>query len=80
MKTKFDLDKYKRIRESVEYLKMVDTLKESDKLDYDKISQMCATSSLNLVAVYTFLSEDVPKFKNEFETKVKNLKDFYGYI
>lgn len=80
MKLKFDINKYKKIKETSEYQKIKTQMLESKTgLDYNKVSLLCATSALNIIAVYFFLREDVPEWVDECNNKIECLMDFYGY-
>lgn len=48
------------------------------KHSVDKISIYSATTFIPLVAIYTFILEDIPEHRELCERKLKELEDFYG--
>lgn len=78
MKIKFDIEKYKNIKYTKEYEKLVKDIK-STGLIYDDISRFCATTHSNIVATYIFLKEDFEEYSEICDEKIKTLKGFYWY-
>lgn len=76
---KLDLNKYRKIKETIEYTKVRDEMLEKGDINYDKISMLSATASLNIIAIYSFLKEDVSQWEEFCNYKIKMLKEFYGY-
>lgn len=44
----------------------------------EKISLYSATTSIPLIAIYTFVKEDLPEYTELCDSKIKELEDFYG--
>lgn len=45
----------------------------------EKISLYSATTFIPLMAIYTFVKEDLPEHTELCDSKIKELKEFYGF-
>ena len=53
-------------------------IKYFTKHNVDKIAIYSATTFIPLVAIYTFILEDIPEHRELCERKLKELEEFYG--
>jgi hypothetical protein len=44
----------------------------------DKVSLYSATTFIPLIPIYTFIMEEIPEHTELCESKLKNLREFYG--
>lgn len=75
---KLDIESYRHYKDTAEYKKIVGEMKQK-RFSYDKISLLCATTSMNIIAIYSFIKEDVPEWAQMCDSKIKSLKEFYDY-
>ena len=53
-------------------------IKYFTKHNVDKIAIYSATTFITLVAIYTFVLEDMPEYSELCNKKLKELEEFYG--
>ena len=68
-----------RLIEDFRHMKPI-VLKYIKDKGIDKVSEYAAMTGTSLIAIWTFIKEDMPEYRQKAENKIESLKKFYRYV